>query len=74
MSADADSEKVACCAAVPESSTDKLPANKWLQPVLEELGGRGGGRPFSAQGSGSDINSMPKAVEIAKTVAAKAFA
>ena len=65
--------KVACFAAVPSTSEKELPANTWLQPVLAEVGGRGGGKPGQAQGSGPDVGGMSKAVEVARAVAGSAF-
>lgn len=44
--------KVLCFAIVPESVMNDtgLKANEWLKDVLDSVGGRGGGRPGSAQG------------------------
>ena len=61
--------KVACFAMVPDTVTDALPANAWLAPVLEAVGGRGGGKAGQAQGSGTDVDAMPKAIEAAKAIA-----
>lgn len=74
LSVDSDSAKVGCYAAVPDGDTKTLAADAWLQPVLKELGGRGGGKPNAAQGSGSMVDRVPQAVEKAKSIAAEAFA
>ncbi|KAL1524223.1 hypothetical protein AB1Y20_019130 [Prymnesium parvum] len=74
LTVDAEAAKVACYAAVPDADVGTLPANTWLKPVLEELGGRGGGKPGAAQGSGSEISNVAKALEIAKAIADEAFA
>ena len=44
--------KVLCFAIVPESLMKEtgLKANEWLKDVLDSVGGRGGGKPGSAQG------------------------
>ena len=74
LSVDEDGGKVACYAAVPEAEVGALPANTWLQSVLKEVGGRGGGKPAAAQGSGSEVDGVPKAIETAKAIADEAFA
>jgi len=74
LSVDADSAKVACYAAVPDDAVGTLPANTWLQSALKEVGGRGGGKPGAAQGSGSELDGVPKAIEAAKSVADEAYA
>ena len=74
LSIDEASGKVACYAAVPDDEVTALPANTWLQSVLKEVGGRGGGKPAAAQGSGSELEGVPKAIETAKAIADEAFA
>ena len=66
-------DKVACLASSPEGTVEQLPANAWLQAVLAEVSGRGGGKPGQAQGSGPDVASLPKAVEVAKSFASAAL-
>jgi len=65
--------KVACLASVPEDRVGALPANTWLQTVLKEVSGRGGGKPAQAQGSGPEVANLAKAVEVASQVASEAF-
>ena len=60
-------------AAVPDADAEKLAANTWLQAVLKELDGRGGGKPTAAQGSGTAVAKVPSAVEIARTMALEAL-
>lgn len=69
LSADKDAGKVACMAAVPDDRTEALPADGWLQAALREVGGRGGGKAGSAQGSGTDLANMPSAIDAAKEFA-----
>ncbi|EOD34337.1 alanyl-tRNA synthetase [Emiliania huxleyi CCMP1516] len=68
-----DGDKIACLASVPKGDADALPANSWLQTVLAEVNGRGGGRPAQAQGSGTDVAGLPKALEVARAMATEAL-
>ena len=65
--------KVACFAAVPADRVESLAANTWLTPVLEQVGGRGGGKAAQAQGSGAEVGGMPRAVEVARSIAGDAL-
>lgn len=57
VTVDQDSNKVFCLSSVPKEAIDKgLKANEWVQEVAKKLGGKGGGKPDSAQASG--INSV----------------
>ena len=56
-------------AAVPDTTTDALPANSWLQAALAEVEGRGGDKPGSAQGSGTGVGNVLKAIEAAREFA-----
>ena len=38
------------------------------------IGSKGGGKAAQAQGSGPDTDGLPKAVEVAKSIAAEALA
>lgn len=40
--------------------TDKVQANKILQPLAELIGGRGGGKPERAQAGGTDVSGLDK--------------
>lgn len=54
--------KILCFAIVPDSVQESgLKANEWLKDVLDSVGGRGGGKPGSAQGqapSCSDVDAV----------------
>ena len=67
--------KVGCMAAVPPDvlAGGQLAANTWLQGVLKEVDGRGGGKPAQAQGSGSDVDGLPRALEVARQLASDAL-
>jgi alanyl-tRNA synthetase len=41
--------QVLAYAGVPDALTSKLRANDWVNAVLGELGGKGGGKPTTAQ-------------------------
>jgi len=41
--------QVLAYAGVPDALTSKLRANDWVNAVLGELGGKGGGKPTAAQ-------------------------
>mmetsp|Transcript_58612 Transcript_58612/g.110272 ORF Transcript_58612/g.110272 Transcript_58612/m.110272 type:complete len:1076 (+) Transcript_58612:92-3319(+) len=74
LSADQGAGKVACSAIVPEELVGTLPANSWLQAVLKEVDGRGGGRPGMAQGTGTAVDKLPLAIEKAGQFADEALA
>ena len=54
--------RVALIASVPKELTSKIQANKLIQEIAPILGGKGGGRPESAQGSGSDLGKIDTAL------------
>jgi len=54
--------RVALLAIVPKELTAKLQANKLIQEIAPIVGGKGGGRPESAQGSGSDVGKIDRAL------------
>jgi alanyl-tRNA synthetase len=42
--------------------------NALMRVACERLGGRGGGRPDFAQGGGTKLNELDKALEEARTI------
>jgi alanyl-tRNA synthetase len=50
--------RVALLAVVPKELSSKLQANKLIQEIAPIVGGKGGGRPENAQGSGTDIGKI----------------
>ena len=56
-------EKVALVAGVTKDVTDRVKAGELMQFVATQLGGKGGGRPDMAQGGGTDIAALPKAID-----------
>ncbi|MBO0695313.1 MAG: alanine--tRNA ligase, partial [Verrucomicrobia bacterium] len=59
-------ESVALVASVPKGMTAKIQANKLIQQIAPIVGGKGGGRPESAQGAGKDANKIAEALAKAR--------
>jgi alanyl-tRNA synthetase/REP element-mobilizing transposase RayT len=57
---------VALIAAVPKELTAKFQANKLIQQIAPIVGGKGGGRPESAQGAGKDPSKVAEALAKAR--------
>ena len=57
---------VALIAAVPKELTTKFQANKLIQQIAPIVGGKGGGRPESAQGAGKDADNVNEALSKAR--------
>jgi alanyl-tRNA synthetase len=70
MSPDMDTGRVALMATVPTGLVTKgLKAGDWIREVAGIMGGKGGGRPDNAQGSGSDLSKLKEATSQARTFA-----
>jgi alanyl-tRNA synthetase len=54
--------RVALLAIVPKEFSSKLQANKLIQEIAPIVGGKGGGRPENAQGSGTDVGKIDTAL------------
>lgn len=67
FSCDSGKGKVMVFAGVPKDLSSKLNAGQWLNAALSPLGGRGGGKPVAAQGSGPKVEALGEALEAAKT-------
>lgn len=74
LSGDADKDKVLVYAGVPEALTPKIKANEWANGVLAVLGGKGGGKPTTAQGQAAGVAKIGEAEAAAKALASKALA
>ena len=46
--------------------TPKFQANKLIQQIAPIVGGKGGGRPDSAQGDGKDVSNINEALAKAR--------
>ena len=57
---------IALIAAVPKELTAKFQANKLIQQIAPIVGGKGGGRPESAQGAGKDPSKVNEALAKAR--------
>jgi alanyl-tRNA synthetase len=67
-----DAPKVSVMAAVPESLVKRgLNAGEWIREAAGILGGKGGGRPDSAQGGGTQVGKVKEAIAAARTFAAR---
>jgi alanyl-tRNA synthetase len=62
---------VALIAVVPKELTSQFQANKLIQQLAPILGGKGGGRPESAQGAGKDASKIAEALARARELLAK---
>jgi len=60
-----DDSKVVCFSNVSKELSSKLKANEWIKEVSPTIDGKGGGKPESAQASGSKTGSIDEAVELA---------
>jgi alanyl-tRNA synthetase len=63
--------RVALIAAVPKKLTSKFQANDIIQKIASIVGGKGGGRPESAQGGGPDASKIDNALAEAKKLLAQ---
>jgi len=73
LSADAEAGKVTIVAQVPKAMMDRgLKAGDWVRVASEACGGKGGGRPDSAQGGGTDPTKVRAAIDAAKAHASSA--
>ncbi|CAH0557384.1 unnamed protein product [Brassicogethes aeneus] len=70
VTVDQDSNKVFCLSSVPKEAIEKgLKANEWVQAVATKLGGKGGGKPDSAQASGANSADINDILDLAKKFA-----
>ncbi|KAG8229437.1 hypothetical protein J437_LFUL010797 [Ladona fulva] len=66
FSVDHEAGKIMCLSAVPKSAVKNgLKATEWVGSVTQLLGGRGGGKPESAQASGPNVKCLAEAVQTA---------
>lgn len=70
FSVDPETRKIFCLAAVPKNAVNKgLKANEWVQEVSKLMNGKGGGKPESAQASGTNIDCINDVLDLAKRFA-----
>jgi len=58
-----DGDAIVLVAGVTKDLTSRFKAGDLMKEVAGMVGGKGGGRPDMAQGGGSDIGALPKALE-----------
>jgi len=72
ISGDVDTNKVLAMAYCPKSAIEAgLKANEWCGSVLPVIGGKGGGKPDNAQGSGANVTKLQEALKVADEYAQK---
>jgi len=70
FSVDQDSCKILCMAQCSKENVKAgLKANEWCGSVQTLIGGKGGGKPESAQASGTNVASLSQAMEVAEKFA-----
>ena len=71
FSTDEDTSKILCMAQVPKEiiSSKGLKANEWCSQVQSVINGKGGGKPENAQASGTNIQGLMEAIDLAHTFA-----
>ena len=70
VSTDEDAGRILCMAQVPKDAVAKgLKANEWVGQVQALIGGRGGGKPESAQATGQEVGAAAEALRVAEAYA-----
>lgn len=72
VTVDPDSDRMYCLSAVPKVAIEKgLKANEWVNVIANKIGGKGGGKPDSAQASGKNSTPVEEVLLLAKDFADK---
>merc|ERR1719150_633736 len=70
FSVDTATSKILCMAQCSKNSVGAgLKANEWCNAVKDLIGGKGGGKPESAQASGTNVASLAEAMRVAEQFA-----
>lgn len=70
LSIDKDTKKIYCLSTVPKSAIDNgLKANEWVQHISVVMDGKGGGKPESAQASGTNFQAINEIIDLARNFA-----
>ncbi|XP_043251485.1 alanine--tRNA ligase, cytoplasmic isoform X1 [Colletes gigas] len=70
VTVDPDVKKIFALSAVSKSAINKgLKANEWIQEIAPLMEGKGGGKPESAQATGTNISCLSKLMHMAKNFA-----
>ncbi|KAL4446750.1 hypothetical protein ABPG77_007994 [Micractinium sp. CCAP 211/92] len=65
----AGEDKALAYAGVPQDLSKQLPAGEWVKEALTALGGKGGGKPTNAQGTGPEVGKVDEALALATSFA-----
>ncbi|KAL4856101.1 Alanine--tRNA ligase [Chlorella vulgaris] len=65
----AGADKALAIAGVPKDLAKQLSAGDWVKEVVGTLGGRGGGNPTMAQGTGPEVGKVDEALDVASSFA-----
>ena len=70
-------DKIICHAHVPQSVVQlkqgSMKASEWIKKVMQVVDGRGGGRDMVAQGTGTKVEAIDKAIQMATSFANEAL-
>lgn len=69
MFVSAGEDKAMAYAGVPQELSKQLPAGDWVKEALAALGGKGGGKPTTAQGTGPAVEKVGEAISMAEKFA-----
>jgi alanyl-tRNA synthetase len=69
FSTDPKAKKVLFVANVPKELSQKLPANEWANHAAAVIGGKGGGKGETAQGSGPHLDKVDLSIDAANAFA-----
>lgn len=70
LAPDAEAGKCMVVTEVPKAASKALPASEWLKCAVSVMGGKGGGKPERAAGSGPDVAKVDAAAAAAAEFAA----
>lgn len=74
LAPDAEAGKCSVYTEVPKDVSKMLSASEWLKCAVGVMGGKGGGKPEKAAGSGPDVSKVVDAVEAANDYAISCLA
>ncbi|XP_064105096.1 alanine--tRNA ligase, cytoplasmic-like [Macrobrachium nipponense] len=70
ISADEDTNKILAMATVPDDAVAKgLKADEWVKNLMVLMNGKGGGKPGSAQVSGTNVKAVKEALRLSEVFA-----
>ncbi|KAK3603819.1 hypothetical protein CHS0354_042820 [Potamilus streckersoni] len=70
FSVDPEASKILCMSCVPKELADNgLSASEWVSQVAPLINGKGGGREFSAQATGTNVSALNEAMKVSQEFA-----